>query len=117
MQQECKIQIKNQLQSPFHALLSFQNYSETAQFPKWTKMILKSCWLLQIQLSKLMFDGTSYCKWAFWGGHIEFQGCKVRKIPLSSKCLLSFKNEECKEVDYDINQDRGHNLSLTPQNK
>lgn len=28
MQQECKIQIKNQLQSPFHALLSFQNYSE-----------------------------------------------------------------------------------------
>lgn len=27
MQQECKIQIKNQLQSPFHALLNFQNYS------------------------------------------------------------------------------------------
>lgn len=60
MQQECKIQIKNQLQSPFHALLSFQNYSETAQFPKWTKMILKSFWLLEIQLSKLMFDGTYY---------------------------------------------------------
>lgn len=27
MQQECKIQFKHQLQSPFHALLSFQNYS------------------------------------------------------------------------------------------